>query len=79
MLTPHPAPRKNKPGISLVEDVYILGDVRVGELSVLHVLQRLGQAARDHLGVEAAYLSWQYLDLDVDMKENIGCEEKKEK
>ena len=38
---------------SRVERVDVLLDVRVGPLSALHVPQRLGQSARDHLRVEA--------------------------
>ena len=38
---------------SRVQRVNVLLDVRVGPLSALHVSQRLGEPARDHLRVEA--------------------------
>lgn len=41
---------------SLVKDFNVVWDVRVGELPVPHVLQRLWETTRDHLGVEAAHL-----------------------
>lgn len=41
---------------SLVQDFNVFQYIRIGKLSVLHVLQRLGQTARDHLGIEAAHL-----------------------
>lgn len=41
---------------SLVKYFNVFRDVRVSELPVLHVLQRLWETTRDHLGVEAAHL-----------------------
>ena len=42
--------------LSLVERLHVVRDVGVGPLSRLHVGQRFGEAAPDHLGVEAHHL-----------------------